>query len=683
MYHHSSFLNSLASFLQSGVPGSSDIVSLTALPPPTDIGHVWTLSRDRTLRLWSGAGCVAAKNLATSSGHHAVTSPNGQKVPALLPEVPQRLLRAFIPEDSETPYIVAFIPSESAFNAGLFYVINTAHDHLRVIETIRCPANSVHSHLQDFIIKDGVLYTLWDQQGQSLVQWINLFAEAAKIDDTEPEWTTATYSNEVELTPAYLDELLLSPGSLTDRYFEAVMRPGMFSDLTLRLALSQYTDACLSLPGGQPPQLYTSYTSLGENIAAVVGCTVQLTRDARSGALQYEQYWSALKRDWEGFIARCRELERSARWPLAISVSESESGVLIIERERIASVVETDQSLHFPPGASSLPEVAPWRLVEILWKLRSKLGQKFMAVLEARVVEMVHQDTDFAYADVILDVAGKLALKDHLDEGFDIWISGRLQSIEDIQSEARVVLNLIGGLDKQVKAEEEASEALLLAPILEWRRALVSSYATTCVHARYDHCVALITLLIFLAEDLSQWDPNLLAEILVVFRGIAILRYTSRQPAGTPSPESGSEEDVIASLRNMNVSSNVPRYAPSVSLFHRLVDHVNSSNGIPGAAHSFLDNTGLLQSLSPAYATSSEVAFCERLRRLGYHEAARDCLEWLPSTPGVRYVLARLWIDEGRHDDAASSMQRIAGVFGGSSLILLCPNEPLVLSPAH
>lgn len=610
-------------------------------------------------------GCVASKTLSSSPGSFAVASPNGQKAPALLPEVPQRLLRTFVRGDSDgvQPFVVAFIPSESPFNAGLFHVINSADDSLHVFEAIRGPANSVHSHLQDFTVHDNVLYTLWDQQGQSLVQWVKLSSDSGNVV-SDPEWTTATYSNEVELTPAYLDELLLSPGSLTDRYFEAVMRPGMFSDLTLRLALSQYTDACLSLPGEQPPQLYTTYASLGENIAAVVGCTVQLTKDPRSGAPQYEQYWSALKRDWEGFIARCRELERSARWPLAIAATNSETGVLVIERERVASVVETDQTLHFPPDSTSLPDIAPWRLVEILWKLRSNLGPKFMAVLEAKVVEMVHQDTDFAYADVLQDAASKLALKDHIDAGFNAWIDGRLRSIEDIQNETKDVLNLVGGLDKQVKAEEEDSEALLQGPVLEWRRALVSSYATTCVHARYDHCIALITLLIFLATQLNQWDPNLLAEILVVFRGIAILRYASRQPAGTPLPEPGSEEDVLTSLRNMNVSSSGPRYAPSVSLFHRLVDHVNSANGIPGAAHSFLDGTGLLQSLSPAFATSSEVTFCERLQRLGYHEAARDCLDWLPSTPGVRYVLARLWIDEGRYDDAASALQRIAGVFG-------------------
>ncbi|KAK7696575.1 hypothetical protein QCA50_001233 [Cerrena zonata] len=662
VHHHSSFLNSLTSFLQSEVPGASDIVSLAALPHPTDIGHTWSLSRDRTLRLWTSAGYVGVKNLAASSGSHAPTSSNGQKTPALLPDISQRLLRAFIRDDTKTPYVVAFIPSESAVSAGTFHIVSTTNDNLEVSETVNCPTNSVHSHLQDFIVKDGVLHTLWDRQGQSLVQWINILVDPRK---GVPEWTTATYSNEVELTPAYLDELLLSPGSLTDRYFEAIMRPGMFSDLTLRLALAQYTDACLSLPGEQPPQLYTSYTSLGENIAAIVGCTVQLTKDPRSGAPQYEQYWSALKRDWEGFIARCRELERSARWPLAIGFSDLMSDPLVIERERIASVVETEQTLHFPPRFIVITRSSTlafgWNPLEAALQSRSEVygnpgGES-------------HRDGTSGHRLCLCgdsqDAAGKLSLTEHLDEGFDEWINGRLQTIEDIQNEARVVLNLIGGLDKQVKAEEEeASESLLLSPILEWRRALVSSYATTCVHARYDHCVALITLLIFLAPNLDEWDPNLLAEILVVFRGIAILRYTSRQPAGTPSPDPGSEEEVIASLRNMNFSSTVPQYAPSVSLFHRLIEHDNSPKGIPGAAHAFLDNTGLLQSLSPAYATSSETAFGERLRRLGYHEAARDCLEWLPSTPGVRYVLARLWIDEGRYDDAAYAMQRIAGAFG-------------------
>jgi len=40
----------------------------------------------------------------------------------------------------------------------------------------------------------------------------------------------------------------------------------------------------------------------------------------------------------------------------------------------------------------------------------------------------------------------------------------------------------------------------------------------------------------------------------------------------------------------------------------------------------------------------------ENLRMLGFHEAAREFLTWLPRTPGTSYVFARLWLGLGRAD---------------------------------
>ena len=49
---------------------------------------------------------------------------------------------------------------------------------------------------------------------------------------------------------------------------------------------------------------------------------------------------------------------------------------------------------------------------------------------------------------------------------------------------------------------------------------------------------------------------------------------------------------------------------------------------------------------------------------LGLREVAREALAWLPRTPGVTYVRARLRVDEGRYDDAADAMEVLAGSFG-------------------
>ncbi|KAI0951956.1 hypothetical protein AcW1_004182 [Taiwanofungus camphoratus] len=692
-FHSRSFFNSITSFLPSlhgGPPGGSEIISMATFPQPTDIGHIWTLSRDRTLRLWTArSGCVAEKTLpAMVSGEPArpvaETISNSTRPPILLPPEPQRLICVFSVSNSDIPYVLVFIPTESSSTSGGFFqLFSAADDTLQPVKSFVSSEASVHCHLQDFFVEGRTLYTLWDKQGQSIVQEIQL--ALGKSDMTDRIWQTASYPEEAELTPAYLDELLLSPGSLSDKFFEAIMRPGMFSPLTLQTAINHYTDACHSLPPPHPPQLLTTYANVGEQIAAVVGCTLQLTRDPKTGAPQHSKYWNALKRDWEGFIARCREVERSCRWPLAIGPGEPKGSVIVVERERVASLVGEDLPLRLRRMLlASTALDAQFSLLEIIWMLRTKIGPRSMLSLENRLVDIVHQEIAFPYADIIQDQAQRMNFRDEFDEGFESWITGRLQSIKNLLDAIRLVLDVIGGFDQEVKSEEDEVELALPPTTSEWMRALTSSYVTHSVNARYEICLSLITLLFFLSEDLTSWNPSLLSEIFVVFRGVAMLRHVVRQPAGDclppslPADTATSDDDFVTRMSNMHVSSRHPGLKPAYSLIHRLVtQHGGHSSGLPNSAHQFLDATGLLQSVSPAHATRLEVLFCEKLRLLGYCEVAREMLAWLPRTPGVIYVLGRLWVDEGRYDDAASVIESIAGSFGSDNALSFEDREAL------
>lgn len=653
---------------------------MAAHPQPSDIANIWTLSRDRSLRLWTArSGCVAERILSSSSLLKSVISgptSTSAKTPVWLPSEPQKLLCVFHVAEPEAQFVLVFIPTESSSTSGGYFQLFDASDEsVRPIKIFETSKNSVHCHLQDFLVDGDALYTLWDRQGQSMVEKLELLISRPVVEDVD--WKNITYAPEAELTPAYLDELLLSPGSLTDKFFEAVMRPGTFSPLTLQAAIAQYTDACYSLPPPYPPQLLTAYATVGEHIAAVVGCTVQLTRDPHTGAPQHTKYWNALKRDWEGFIARCREIERSARWPIALGVGDSKNGIVVVERERIASVVDEDLPLRLHRCLSTSLQLEPqFSLLDILWTLRTKLGPRAMLTLENRLIDLAHQEIAFPYADIIQDQVRRTYFRDEIDEGLENWITGRLQSVGNIEEATRTILDIVGGFDKAVKREEDEVELLLPTDNQEWTGALTAAYVTSSVNARYDLCFSLVTLLFFLSDELHQWDPSLLGEIFVVFRGVAMLRYVVRQPAGdsvTPSPSMDvatvEDEDVSARMRNMHVSSSQSRFTPTYSLVHRLVaqyGNAASSSHSPSAAHQFLDATGLLQSFTPAHATRLEVLFCERLRLLGYHEVARELLAWLPRTPGVTYVLGRLWLDEGRYDDAASILEGLAGSFGPS-----------------
>ncbi|KAJ4472069.1 nucleoporin Nup120/160-domain-containing protein [Lentinula aciculospora] len=679
IFQAGSFLSSFKSFLPSLSSANSDageIISLATHPWPTDVGYVWTLSRDRVLRLWKPKiGCVVAKTLSQGFGRESSTvqaRPSPGKPHVLLDPARQILLRVFsFAEDYDHFYVLAFLPAiPSSTFGGSFQLLDTLSDQVTEVGTIQCSRHTAHCHLQDFMVIANVLYALWDRQGQAMVEKTMLDLDSIRNDGFSV-WETALCATETELTPAHLEEILMGKGSMTDKFFDAVMRPNLFSTLTLRIAIDQYTDACLSLPGSPPHPLTVTYASLEENIAAVVGCTVTLNRDPSTGALQYDKYWNALKRDWEGFIARCREIERSARWPLVLG-AQGQGEIIVVERERVSALVAQDLPIHLHQVLSHDLRIADsqYDLFGILWTLRQKVGPQTMLSLENCLVDLMHQEIAFPFADILKDQASQFHFKDNLDEGANIWLLGRLASVDNLDDAVRTSLDVIGGLDMGVKREEEEEVELLLPPpVSDWFRGLTASYTATTTNARYDLCLCLMALLFFLVDDLSDWDPSLLAEVFAVFRGTATLRYIARQPSSAttqpPLDDVSSADDVVSLLQNMQVSRNRNHSTSTYSLVHRLLIQTGDlSHELPGAAHRFLDNTGLLQSITPAVASKAEVSFCEKLRVLGYMHVSRELLSWLPRAPGVSYVLSRIWLNAGRVDDAAFILEKLAGCFG-------------------
>ena len=634
---------------------------------------MWTLSRDRTLRLWKAKlGCVASRTLAfPSQGKDATPASGGSssnaKHHSLLSGNYQTLLRVFS-VTSESIYVLVFIPTIlSPSSGGSFCIVDTSADHFQEVCNLECSARTAHCHLQDFLVSGNTLYTLWDRQGRSTVERITINIQELKGTNGTTFWRTSCYVREAEFTPAYMEEQLLSCGSLTEKYLGVIMKPGMFSSLTLRTAIEQYMDACLSLPGPPPPQLLTTYPTICENIAAVVGCTVTLNRDPQTGTLQHANYWTALKRDWEGFIARCREVERSARWPLVLGTQGFDE-IIVVERERAGCLVGEDLPIHLQ--RIIIQETTPdpqYSLLAVLWALRARLGPQMMSSLENHSAEIMHQEIAFSFADILRDQARQINFKDNLDEGSASWFLGRLQSVGNIDNAIRVALDAIGDFDLAVKREVDESSLLLPSSLSEWSRGLAAAYISTTMEARYDLCLSLIALLFFLSDELIDWDASLLAEVFALFRGVAILRYVSGQPAESVNgdhSDSSSPDDVIARMRNMSVSQQKPPFASKSSLPHLLLAHSADPSDVPAAAHTFLDATGLLQSISPAHVTKCEVMFCERLRALGFLEVTRECLSWLPRTPAAIFIIARVWLQMGRADDASQLFEKIAGTFG-------------------
>lgn len=611
---------------------------------------------------------MVPNNRDTSSGISSNTKYS------LLDAEQQNLLKVFsiVSEEGEKVniYVSAFIPISSSTTGGFFVLLDSSSDHLVEVAVIECPKHTAHCNLQDYTFQNNTLYTLWDRQGQSMIERTEISVEGLKSHNHPPVlWKASHYSHEAELTPTYMEEQLLTPGSLNEKFLTAVMKPGVFSSITLRTALDRYTDACLTLPGPPPLLLVNTYTTLCENISAVIGCTVTLNRDPQTGGFQHANYWTALKRDWEGFVARCREVERSARWPLAIS-SYGNNDIIVMERERVGTLVIEDSSISLRRKLEL--DLAPHpqdELFAILWGLRSKLGPRILSDLENRVIDFMHQEISFSFAEILQDSARRLKFHEFLDEGAQEWFNGRLTSIPDLDAATRMALDCIGGLELAVKKEEMDVDPLINPLTSEWLRLQAAAYTTITVEARYDLCLCVIILLFFMADDLQNWDPSLLAEVFAVFRGIAMLRFICAQPSEggqlqTRDNSSPATDDIVTQLQSMNVSGNRSQSAFKSSLIHLLVAQSPAADDIASTAHNFLDASGILRSLSPAHTTKHEIALVDRIRLLGFVDVARELLSWLPRTPAAILLQSQVLLKLGRVDDAAYLLETLAGSIG-------------------
>ncbi|KAL5508105.1 hypothetical protein ACEPAH_5723 [Sanghuangporus vaninii] len=661
-----------------------EIVSMSSAPSPTDLSDLFSISRDRVLRRWTVAkGCRSELVLDTSRAADDTSS--------LLDPHPQKLLRVLttVPAQGaevgaeESVFVIVFVASPSSpTTGGTFRVYNADRYQWKIVYSIDATPESAHCRLQDFVVNGDSLYVLWEKQGESMLETTHISLEnlssESRLSNQTAAWRRVRLDNSSKINSDAMNELLLQPGSLTDKFLQSILRPGLFSVVTLRAALQDYQEHYLSLPGPHPKPLLATYATLGENIAAVVGCTVALTRDPHTGVTLHNQYWNALRRDWEGFLARCTEIERSARWPVCAGL-DANGQILVVERERISQCVQEDAPMQLHQRLLSTSNEDPGcRLLSICWAVRTKLSEPLVRRIETETISILHQEYSFPLADIIAEASARVFTREEIEDDLISWVDEQLSTIRDFNSTVRRALEVIASLSRAVKQEEDEVELILPPVILEWTRALATSYLTETIEARYDLCLALSVLFFFMGESLkeSQVDPVLLAEVFAIIRGVAMCRYICRQPAGDlggakPMPQQAeTEDDVATRLSTMYVSREPKNPSPSYSLAHQLLSEYGHPPVVLAAVHHFLDQLGLFSNTSPAHVTRSEVVICEKLRLMGYSESARYLLSWLPRTPAVCYVSGRLWIDGGREDEAATLLQSVSGAFGPGNVIL-------------
>lgn len=682
-------------------PNPSQIIALASIPPPlADSGHaratslVVSLSKDRHLRVWlTGNGqFVTSKQIPsqffqTDALISRSTSPG--KTPALdghlidsdYPPI-LRVLPPVVDEDSFQPdldagtEVIVFVPTPSAETAGFFLLYRlSARDHVSRRDLVfigrkSCSTQTENWELRDFLVADDVLYLLWNAQGRTVIQ-----TSTHDLDETESEqepWATLSMDGEKELSPDSFEETTQDGDTLASSILAAILRPGAFSPYTLHMAVEQYEHSLVDIA---PHILNTPYPTLAERIAAVVGSSVSLATDPRTGTQMWDRYWSALRRDWEGFVARCQAVERAGRWPLGLSRARDGS-VVVLARERMGTIVALDEpmTVHALAGANTS---AGTTLFGIAWSLRANIPDADLRVLED-ALRSVSGDGRIAYShdSVLRDVAQR-----HLDglipDGPAAFVRSGLGMLGDLEDAAVQALNVVVKLEHLVKLEDpDGAMGLAVGHDGDFKKALTTAFITQSVEARYELCLSVLLLLLFIALD----DPNVLkaspaaARACVTFHALGLLRALIKQSAGDLVGVSGGygdvEDDVLARFEAMGFASPAPgtvgvgRSGPQYSLVHALLPRANLSTGVLQSAHAFIRDSGILTDAAQLDVGSGALGLVERLRVLGYLDFARELVMRLPPTPGVCYIHARLLLDLGRPDEAVVLFEKVANNFG-------------------
>lgn len=578
-------------------------------------------------------------------------------------------------EVDENLRILVFLPSPASPETGGYFhlfhmsVSNKDFTHLK---TIPAPTRTVGTYLRDFQVSPSTLYALWDKQGTSVVERISFDPDE---DTPEPEiWQASSYPSEIELTPDYLDELLLRSGggSLVDTFISILLRPGLFSHFTIETALQQYTNTLLSTPSNPPPALKQSYITLTEHVAAVVGCTVELTTDPRTGIPQRDNYWNALKRDWEGFIARCREIERSGRWPLALGGGPD--SIILLERERVGRIAVSDWPLRVSGNLNEAEDVQVYNVLNIATSVRQKLSNAEIHSREAQFEMMVSQEHSYSYAESLEHCVASI---DDSREDVTRYALDAISETEDLNLPLDRALDIITTVDSEVKVEDSGSSLdgnLIPPPATRWERGVVTTYINVSIDARYELCLSLVLFIFQIGDRRRELSPALLSRFFAVFRNICISRYLSWQPAGDPDGTTSATIDqdltVLRGIQSMTVSnghrSNLASQSPpTYSLIYRLMDEVKSAEGpLPEAAFAHFRMMSLLTSYDVAETTHYEVSLCKWLLDLGYRDISLEILGKMARSPGITYVHGLIFVRIGRPQDGASLLQRVGASFG-------------------
>lgn len=721
----SSSAASSPSFSRNRIPSSpSEIVSITSHLLEDSLGLAFSLSRDRKVRVW---------NLVTGTCVRTVDL--GRPGDELLPEAGEglssflRIVTASLGESSDAMveygasgyayHLVTFLPASIGETGGRFVfhglqvdVSRAQFGDITLVGELSATKETGGAQLRDFDLSEGgaTMTTVWDVRGETLLQYAKVSHFLGEEDGTlgalpgQGGWELLASPVYPAFTASYFEDVIQS-GPQSDPaavFISHLFYPSRFSPSSLNSALESYTKTLVSaLPAShfQPPALSASYPSLAERIAAIVGCQIQLETSPQTGEYLYAEFGKKMRIEWLGFLARCEEVERSARWP--IGFVRADSGPVLVEREGLvfpakktageiiasmADVPDTQKQafLALAPGAFQTvqPDLASPRSRRDVLHIAS-LGHDLYATLspanglhlEAELDSATASALPFAVEDVTLEIYATRVepfIDDALAAAVRHGVGGAGESFE---SAAKLVLSfLLASVNPTSQAGAELSELGC---------ALVSASIRTSAELRFRLARDVLLVLLFALNDADEESPlfaslvPLVSSALSLYHTLSNLRWLSTvRPKVSPRPGANGPDDAPLLERFGSLKMTGPGLSnlmPPPTVLHSLLRTSYSSlvtipptyaaASIFRAAQSFLASTSLSSPKLLVAAAPQDAVTADRLLQNSFVQVSHDLCERFPADAAMAYVKAKASLSLGQVAESVELFERVAAEF--------------------
>lgn len=545
------------------------------------------------------------------------------------------------------------------------------------------------------------------------------------------DWHAVTTDHEVveKMDTAYFDRLIsLDPPIPTDphnnvdiaqTFVQHLFYPGRFSTEDLEMALTDY----LSQPGRQlDAQLSAPSPTLSGRFVSVVGCDLEMSIDAQTGAPVIDAFREAMKRDWLSIWARVRDLDKHSRYPLAST--EVDGHVLVHTRTGLSAYITEDACGIVDRSGDSedgqvIIELPESSFSNAYPQLEAECRRSAVTISTAGsyIVERLDgQESSDGNGTVLEDLMDHIdltlassetepiesrceALWDDMIEpyfGEEDQLALR-RVISNTSSEREALSHTLDLLASEHTAIDDNMDTSSDRIFSGSGNALLTSSIASTIQGRYALARKILLVALYHLTD-SGADGNgddgeefeevisIVNRAFCIYHRYRVLRWLCEQTgeegrirtkaSKIPKHRNEGEESALQKRNGSSTQDGLEADGtdPSYSLLHSLLATQRATTPTSGfsllydASQAYLDKLDLVDSeLVEIEPRSQDVVLAYSVLKDGHADTARQITELYPLSSGTAYIRGRALVETGAFDESVDYLKQAASGCRGKS----------------